>query len=146
MSDRKPKYRTWDSPPYVEPKVKWPESLTDPSQNMPIEKLVDRHIRAGSPAHGLPFGDDLSRVGFTELSVELQQARVRLSEARDSEKKAAAEVEEKALAAAKAAREGVLAKLRAGSPELQAIAADLTRILPGFEASLPPPGGGGSKA
>lgn len=137
-----PKYRSWETAHlFSEPVVDWGVSLTDPSQNISVERLVAAHIRAGSPAHGLVYGDDMSRVGFTELSVELQAARSRLAEARQAEASAKREVEEKAKAAGKAARDSVLARLRAGSPELQALASDLTRILPGFEASVAAEGG-----
>lgn len=131
-----PKYRSWDSPAFVEPKVDYGESLTDPSQNIPIAQLVANHVRMGNPPHGLTFGDDLSRVGFTELALKAKEASATIADQQAAEAKLKADAAAKAIADRRAVMERVDKALKAGSPEVQALAAELTRVLPGFEASV----------
>lgn len=147
MAEKRTKYRTWDNAKrYEEPVIDWPASLTDPSQNISIERLVERHVRAGSPAHNLPYGDDLSRVGWTELTVQEQAARAAFARAAAADAAALKRRADEGDAARRELQRRVVLQLKAGSPELQALASELTRILPGFEESVAPPGGGALKA
>lgn len=132
MSKENPKYRTHDSPRFVEPVVDWGPSLTDPSQDIPVSRLVARHTRLGKPAHNLPYGDDLSRVGFTELHTQLLQASESVKELQEADRLAAVNSDAAKLAADKAA-------LKPGSPELAKLAADLTAVLPGLQALVSAP-------
>lgn len=142
MAKPEPKYRTHDSPPFVEPEVKYPPSLTDPSQYEPMSRLVERYMRDGGVPHGLPFGDDLSRVGFTELHAAAEAAGKNLEELMAKEKEP--EVPP-ATPAAPPPPKAVEAELLPGSPEIQALAASLTRLLPGFELRPVPPKEGPDK-
>lgn len=76
---------------FEEPTVSWPPSLTDPSQNITVDRLVAAHVRAGKPKHGLPFGDDLSRVGFTELHAAHRDLSEQIALQREKDKAAAEE-------------------------------------------------------
>jgi len=136
MTKENPKYRTHDSPMFKEPDVDWGPSLTDPSQDIPVASLIDRHLRGGSPAHGLPFGDDLSRVGFTELGVRAAQLRDELDKVESEGKALEAKKLEAAQSKQRELRSKLLSQLKAGSPELQRLASELTRELPGFQADV----------
>lgn len=138
-----PKYRTVDSPKFVEPEVVWPPSMTDPSQAISVDRLVAIHVRSGKVAEKY-YGVDLSKLGFAELteleaklSSELEKKQLGEKEAKD---KAAAQLRERQ-ASVKAR---LLQQLKAGSPELQALAAELTGVLPGFDAPSAGDEGAGS--
>lgn len=140
-----PKYRTPDSPPFVEPEVIWPPSLTDPSQTISVERLVANHVRSGVRPVGY-FGTDYSRLGFAEL-VELEKQLSRDLESKELEEK---DRKQKAAELQKAKQQSLkvrlLQQLKAGSPELQQLAAELTGTLPGFGADVADAEGGSSKA
>lgn len=145
MQKENPKYRTIDSPKYEEPVIDWPESLTDPSQNVPIQRLIDDHISRGAISPPMQYGVDVSRMDFTEAHANLQtlealQRKEKLDA--DAAAKLAAEQRD-------AKKKEVLGRfneaVRANSPELAKIAAELTAILPGFEGLAPSPPGGADK-
>lgn len=141
MSKENPKYRTHDSPAFVEPVVDWGVSLTDPSQDISIEKLVALHIRRGAPAHGLSYGEDLSRVGFTELHLQASDLADKVRGSVEAEKVEADKAAAAKAAAAKAAAVESVVKasgLKPDSPELATLRSELTRVLPGFEEPLAP--------
>lgn len=146
-----PKYRSIDSPPFVEPVIDWPPSMTDPSQNISTERLIQDHINRTTPPPPMYYGTDLSRVDFTAAHSALRDLQV----LQDQEKARADADKKKADADKQAAAErelldvvGQLSSpdLKPGSPGIQALAAKLTGILPGFKAAVIAPSEGDSKA
>lgn len=146
-----PRYRTHESPKYVEPVINWPDSMTDPSQNISIQRLIDDHISRGVPPKEMYFGTDLSRLDFTEAHSSLKA----LDELREKELLDEGFRKKKADFDLQVAAEARLMKvvgqlkssdLKPGSPEIQALAAELTEVLPGFRAAVIAPKGGDSKA
>lgn len=136
-----PKYRTHDSAVFVEPFIEWPPSLTDPSQHISIERLINDQISRGKPPPEMYFGVDLSRMDFTEAHAGLQH----LEELKSKQLAEEGLLKKKAEADLQAAAEARLLKvvgqlqssdLKPGSPEIQALAAELTGILPGFKAAV----------
>lgn len=141
MTKENPKYRTQDSPVFVEPLIDWPDSVTDPSQDISINRLVSDYISRGAPKPNLAYGVDVSRVDFTMAHSAIRDLDALNARRReeDVEKKKKADAE--LVAAAEARLLAVVGQLKSsdlkpGSPEMQALAAELTGILPGFKAAV----------
>lgn len=154
MQKENPKYRTHDSPPYVDPPTVWPPSMTDGSQDISVARLVADHLRKGglSPEESMAFGEDYSKLDLIELQARRELLNKQL-ESRVGELEAEATAAAGSAAAAAAGRPAEIspapssqmipasqqpgsAQLQPGSPELQRLAAELTRILPGFNAAV----------
>lgn len=118
------KYRTHDSPKFVEPKVIWPPSLTDPSQDISVRNLVDQFVRRGSPKPVQYFGEDIGRLDIIEVERRLRENKEILEASNKKPPVPAAPEPAKPAPAAPAP----------GSPELDKLRAELTRILPGLQA------------
>lgn len=140
-SPKKSKYRTHDSPRLPIPKVDWGPSKTDPSQDIPITKLIAQFVRRGEPAPVLPYGEDLRGVDLIDAHRIVQNYRnLAAADKKTADEKAKAE---KAAALEKRnqrVRELVSKahEYKPGSSELQAIAQELTGLLPGLEGEPPP--------
>lgn len=148
MTMKTKKYQTHDDVWYKDPETVWPESMTDPSQDVSIARLVADYISRGAPRQDLQFGLDTSRLDFTEAHSSLAA----LEALQEKQRADDAEAKKKADAEKVAAAEGRLMKvvgqlksseLKPGSPEIQALAAELTEILPGFKAAVVAPVSGG---
>lgn len=148
MTTKTKKYQTHDDLWFKDPEIEWPESMTDPSQDVSIARLVADYISRGAPKQDLQYGLDTSRLDFTEAHASLSalEALQEKQRAEDAELKKKADVDKAAAA------EGRLMKvvgqlkssdLKPGSPEIQALAAELTEILPGFKAAVVAPVQGG---
>ena len=125
---------------YNDPPTVWPPSLTDPSQNISIQRLINDYLSRGAAPlqpQNMAYGVDMSRLDFTTAHSALS-ALDDLKERRLLEMPLQEEGGRGIAVSNLALKDKVLAQLKAGTPELQAIAADLTRILPGFEEVVPP--------
>lgn len=137
----KKKYQTHDDRWYKDPVVTFPVSRTDPSQDIPITRLVERHVRSGLlPPVGV-YGEDFRPGDVSEIHSRLSDMKEQLAvQQADTEKKKLEKAKlERDLKAARI-RELVESaqKLTPGSPELAKVSSELTDFLPGVEGVQPP--------
>lgn len=140
MSKMKQKYQTHDDRWFKDPEVVYPPSRTDPSQDISIDRLVQRHVRSGAALPVLAFGEDVrlevheihERIGALNEQIAAEKKDL---EAKDLEKRklelTARQVRIRELVAQ-------APEYKVGSPELARLSAELTALLPGFEG-VPPP-------
>lgn len=137
---------------FVEPAIDWPVSMTDPSQNISVQRLVDDFVSRGLPPPQMTYGVDVSRVDFTVAHAEVARVDELLARQKAEEAVKKKKSDEELALAAELRLKKVVAQLQSsdfkpGSPEVQALAAELTGILPGFKAAVvAPPKEGDSKA
>lgn len=139
MKRAAPKFQSQTDLWYEDPVYVPGESLTDPSQDIDVRKLVETYVRTGGSPE-MVFGEDQRFVDRLDAYDRVKELKAQLDEAVAAEKKSAADKAAADRAAAVKAREQRTAQLleravglKPGSPELLALAAELTAPLPGLE-------------
>lgn len=137
----KKKYQTHDDRWYKDPVTKFPVSRTDPSQDIPIAKLVSRHVRSGLPAPVGHYGEDFRPGDVSEIHSRLTEMKAKLVEEQallEKDKLVKAKLERDLKAARIRELVESAQKLTPGSPELAKVSSELTDFLPGVEGGDSP--------